>query len=37
VEEIGPEAHEAEDVRFAPLALVGGFALFTLVAAYTET
>ncbi len=37
VEEIGPEAHEAEDVRFAALALVGGFALFTLVAAYTET
>ncbi len=37
VEEIGPEAHEAEDVRFAPLALVGGFGLFTLVAAYTET
>ncbi len=37
VEEIGPEAHEAEDVRFAPLALVGGFALSTLVAAYTDT
>ena len=37
IEEIGPEAHEAEDVRFAPLALVTGFALFTLVATYTET
>lgn len=34
VEEMIPEAHAEEEPRFAPLALVCGFALFALLAAY---
>jgi len=34
VEEMMPEAHEAGEPRFAPLALVSRFALFALIAAY---
>jgi ZIP family zinc transporter len=34
IEEIVPEAHEGEEARAAALFLVGGFALFTLIAAY---
>lgn len=36
VEEMIPEAHEAGDPRYAPLALVGGFALFSLISVYFE-
>lgn len=36
VEEIVPEAHEEKDSRFAAMALVGGFALFTLISIYFE-
>jgi zinc transporter, ZIP family len=36
IEEMIPEAHEAGDPRFAPLALVGGFALFALISVYFE-
>lgn len=36
VEEMIPEAHEAGDPRYAPLALVGGFALFALISVYFE-
>lgn len=36
VEEIGPQAHDKEP-RTSALALVGGFAVFALVAAYVET
>lgn len=36
VEEIGPQAHKKEP-RTSALALVGGFALFALIAAYVET
>lgn len=36
VEEMIPEAHEAGERRFAPLALVSGFAIFALVSAYFE-
>ena len=34
VEEIVPEAHREKDARLAALALVGGFALFTLLSIY---
>ena len=34
VEEIVPQAHEEQDVRFATVLLVGGFALFALLSAY---
>ncbi|WP_254547277.1 ZIP family metal transporter [Halomarina pelagica] len=34
VEEIVPEAHEADEGRFAALAFVGGFALFGFIAVY---
>ncbi len=34
VEEMIPEAYEAGEPRFAPLALVGGFAIFALISAY---
>ena len=36
VEEIVPEAHEEKDSRFAAMAPVGGFALFTRVSIYFE-
>ncbi len=36
VEEIVPEAHEDDEARFAALMLVGGFALFALIATYLE-
>jgi ZIP family zinc transporter len=36
VEEIVVEAHEEEDSRWASLFLVGGFALFALLASYFE-
>lgn len=34
VEEIVPEAHQEGEARVAALALVGGFALFTLLSVY---
>ncbi len=37
VEEMIPEAHEAGEPRFAPLALVSGFAIFALISAYFES
>lgn len=36
VEEMIPEAHEAGNPRYAPLALVSGFALFSLISVYFE-
>ncbi len=36
VEEMLPEAHAAGEPRFAPLALVSGFALFALISVYFE-
>lgn len=36
IEEMVPEAHREGDSRWAALALVGGFALFAAIAAYTE-
>ena len=34
VEEIVPESHQEEDTRLATAALIGGFALFALLASY---
>ena len=34
VEEILPEAHKEDEARLAAVALVGGFALFTLISVY---
>ena len=34
IEEIVPEAHKDDEARFAAVALVGGFALFTLISIY---